>query len=236
MSVTWLGIAAMGILAVFGWMGFRRGFIREVVTMFFWILSMVLVWFINPYVNEFLKENTGVYETVQNGCQEYVGSMLEGQLTADGQEQTSLIQSLGLPSFLKEGLEENNTASVYQYLAVNTFAEYIADYLATAAVNGLSFWLSLVLSTILIRTLTYALNIIARLPIIHGVNKSAGAVVGVVKGLLFIWIVLLVLTIFVNTEIGRQGLALVEQDAFMKRLYEQDIFVNIFMSIFYGKN
>ncbi len=138
-----------------------------------------------------------------------------------------------LPSFLTEEIEENNNASVYQYLAVDTFTDYVSDYLAVAAVNGVSFLVSLLLATLLIRMLAYALDIIARLPIINGINKSAGALVGVVKGILFIWIILMVLTIFCNTEIGRQGLELVERDDLLKWLYEQNVFVNIFMSIFY---
>ena len=233
MNITWLGIAAVGIVLLFGWMGFRRGFVREVVTMFFWALSIALVWFINPYMNDFLKENTPLYETVQNSSRDYVEEKMGENITAGSQEQSTLIDRLGLPSFLAENLEENNNASVYQYLAVDTFTDYITDSLAVAVVNGVSFLLSLILATLLIRMLTYALNIIARLPVIHGINKSAGAVVGVVKGLLVIWIALLILTIFCNTEIGCRGLEIVEQDTVLKYFYEQDVFVKIFMSIFY---
>lgn len=233
MSITGLGIAAIGILVLSGLFGFRRGFVREVVTMFFWVLSIALVWFMNPYVNDFLKENTPLYEFVQSSTRDYVESMLEGNTAAEEQEQSSRLENLGLPSFLTEEIEENNNASVYQYLAVNTFTDYVSDYLAVAAVNGVSFLVSLLLATLLIRMLAYALDIIARLPIINGINKSAGALVGVVKGILFIWIILMVLTIFCNTEIGRQGLELVERDDLLKWLYEQNVFVNIFMSIFY---
>ena len=206
MSITGLGIAAIGILVLSGLFGFRGGFVREVVTMFFWVLSIALVWFMNPYVNDFLKENTPLYEFVQSRTRDYVESKLEGNTAAEEQEQSSLLENLGLPSFLTEEIEENNNASVYQYLAVNTFTDYVSDYLAVAAVNGVSFLVSLLLATLLIRMLAYALDIIARLPIINGINKSAGALVGVVKGILFIWIILMVLTIFCNTEIGRQGL------------------------------
>lgn len=233
MSITGLGIAAIGILVLSGLFGFRRGFVREVVTMFFWVLSIALVWLMNPYVNDFLKENTPLYEFVQSSTRDYVESKLEGNTAAEEQEQSSLLENLGLPSFLTEEIEENNNASVYQYLAVNTFTDYVSDYLAVAAVNGVSFLVSLLLATLLIRMLAYALDIIARLPIINGINKSAGALVGVVKGVLFIWIILMVLTIFCNTEIGRQGLELVERDDLLKWLYEQNVFVNIFMSIFY---
>lgn len=231
MSITWLGIAATGILVLSGLFGFRRGFVREAVTMFFWVLSIVLVWFMNPYVNNFLKENTPLYEIVQNSTRDYVESKLEGNTAMEEQGQSSLLESLGLPTFLTEEIKENNNAAVYQYLAVNTFVDYVSDYLALAAINGVSFLVSLLLATLLIRMLTYALDIIARLPVINGINKSAGALVGIVKGVLFIWIILLVMTIFCNTEVGCRGLELVERDVLLKWLYERNVFVNIFMNI-----
>lgn len=235
MTLTWLGIATIGVLVFFGWTGYRRGFIKEVVSMFLVVLSIALVWVINPYVNEFLKDNTPLYQAVQSSSKEFVGTKLDGAIAMGQQEQSSLIEDLGLPSFLADGLAENNNASVYQYLSVDTFTDYVSDYLAVAVVNGVSFLLSFILATLLIRMLTYALDIISRLPVINGINKTTGALVGLLKGLIFVWIALLVLTVFCNTEIGRQGLKLVEDDYILNLLYEKDIFVNIFMSIFYGK-
>ncbi len=235
MNITWFGIGMAGILALFGWFGYQHGFIREVMSMFFIVLSIALVWLINPYVNEFLKDNTHLYESVQDTTREFVETQLEGKIALDQQGQGSLIESLGLPSFLANGLAENNNAAVYEYLAVGTFADYVSDYIAVAVVNGASFLLSFFLASLMIRMVTYALNIIARLPIIKGVNRLAGLFVGAFKGLLFIWVALLLLTVFCSTEIGRQGLQLVEKDDVANFIYEKDIFVKIFMSIFYGK-
>lgn len=235
MTVTWLGMITAGILVFFGWIGYRRGFVKEVVSMFFVLLSVALVWFVNPYVNDFLRNHTPLYDTVQSSCQDYVEAQLDGSSTTGTQDQSGLIESLGLPDFLTEGLAENNNASVYQYLDVTTFTDYVTDYLAVAVVNGVSFLLSFLLATLLIRMVTYALDIIARLPVINGINRITGAVVGILKGLLFVWIAFLILTVFCNTEIGQQILLLVEKDYILKYLYERDIFVSIFMSIFYGK-
>lgn len=235
MTVTWPGIITAGILLVFGWMGYRRGFVKEVVSMFFVVLSIALVWFINPYVNNFLRNNTPLYSTVQSSCQDFVETQLDSTLTAGKEEQQGLIKKMGLPDFLAEGLAENNNASVYQYLDVTTFTDYVTDYLAVAVVNGVSFLMSFLLATLLIRMITYALNIISRLPVISGINRIAGGIVGILKGLLFIWIVLLVITVFCNTETGQQILAMAEKDYILNFLYEKDVFVNIFMSIFYGK-
>lgn len=235
MNITWFGIGIVGILMLFGWVGYKRGFIREVMSMFFIVLSIALVWLINPYVNDFLKDNTHLYESVQDKTKDFVEVQMDGERTLDQQGQRSLIESLGLPAFLADGLAENNNAAVYEYLAVSTFTDYVSDYIAVAVVNGASFLLSFFLATLMIRMITYALNIIARLPIIKGVNRLAGLFVGGAKGLLFIWIAFLLITVFCNTEIGRQGLSLVESDDIANFIYEKDVFVKIFMSIFYGK-
>ncbi|MDO4276648.1 MAG: CvpA family protein [Eubacteriales bacterium] len=235
MTWTGLGIVTLGFLAFSCYMGFRRGFVREVVSTFFVVLSIVLVWFINPYVNDFIRENTPVYEKIQEGCQDLVETQIGGAEGMGHTEQNSMIDGLALPGFLKEGIMENNTAGVYRYLAADTFAEYVAGYLALVAVNGLSFLVSFLLASIMIRIVTYALNLITCLPIIKGANKLAGALMGGVKCIIFIWIAFLVLTVLCNTEVGKAGLQMIEKDHFLNFLYEENIFVKIFMSIFYGK-
>ena len=54
--MTWLGIVVAGILLLTAYKGFRRGFIREIVSFFFVFLALAVSWAINPYVNEFFME------------------------------------------------------------------------------------------------------------------------------------------------------------------------------------
>ncbi|MCD8154196.1 MAG: CvpA family protein [Clostridiales bacterium] len=234
MGITWLGVVALVILVVSCVRGFRRGLIREVVSALFVVLALGIVSLINPYVNEFLKENTPVYEMVQSGCESFVENQLNGETVLDSTEQANLIDTLNLPDLLTNGLFENNTAEVYSYLAVSSFSEYVSGYLAVVIMNALSFLLSYLLSSILIKTAVYALDIFARLPVIHGVNKLAGAAVGLLKCVLFIWVALLVLTVLCNTTIGKTGLELVEKDTLLSFLYNQNIFAKFFTGIFYG--
>ncbi|MCD7868840.1 MAG: CvpA family protein [Clostridiales bacterium] len=234
MGITWLGVVALVILAVSCVRGFRRGLIREVVSALFVVLALGIVSLINPYVNEFLKENTSVYEMVQSGCESFVENQLNGETVLDSTEQANLIDTLNLPDLLTNGLSENNTVEVYSYLAVSSFSEYVSGYLAVVIMNALSFLLSYLLSSILIKTAVYALDIFARLPVIHGVNKLAGAAVGFLKCILLIWVALLVLTVLCNTTIGKTGLELVEKDTLLSFLYNQNIFAKFFTGIFYG--
>ena len=55
MNITWPGIIAIAILILSCLHGYRRGLIREVVSLICVVLSIVLVWFINPYVNSYIR-------------------------------------------------------------------------------------------------------------------------------------------------------------------------------------
>ncbi len=232
MTWTWLGVAVLAFLALSCFVGYQRGFIKEVVSTFFILLAIAAAWLINPYINDFLRENTPLYATVQEGCRNLIETETGEAESIGKTEQDSLIQGLSLPGFVKDSIEENNTAEVYRYLAVNTFAEYVSEYLAQSVVNGAAFAVSFLLATLLIRMVTFALHLISKLPILNGVNKAAGAVLGIVKGVIFIWLAFLILTILCNTEVGKAGLDLIERDPFLSFLYDTDIFVRIFMSIF----
>ncbi len=60
MNWTWLGLITAVFLVFSCFVGFRRGFIKEAVSTFLVLLSFVGVWFVNPYVNTFIRENTPV--------------------------------------------------------------------------------------------------------------------------------------------------------------------------------
>lgn len=249
MKMTWLGYAVIAVLLLMGYTGYRRGFIKEILSFFFVFLTLSLAWTIDPYVNTFLMENTPVYEKIQESCSSFV-SMQDNSVeeTETGSEaetdsdtgiqsdtQTSIIEGMALPEILRQNLVSNNTDSVYQYLGVDSFNTYISGYLARTIINGMSYLVSYILANLILRVLVCVLNAIAELPVIHGANRLTGGIVGIAKGILLVWVALLILTVFCSTEIGQKGLALVEEDSFLSILYKHDILVNFFMNIF-GKN
>ena len=233
MNVTWAGIAAIGVLLFTGYTGYRRGFIKEIVSFFFVFLALALAWTINPYVNTFLMEKTSLYDKIQESCREFSGSqdVTEGN-GMDEETEDSLISQLPLPKILQKNLTVNNTEEVYQYLAVDTFGDYISEYLARAIINGLSYLIAYALANLVLRVVLLILDMIAGLPLISGANRLTGGVVGVAKGIVFIWIALLLLTILCSSDIGKRGLELVEKDSVLQTLYKHDVLVNFFMDIF----
>ena len=231
MKRTWFGIVILLILILFIWMGYRRGFIREIVSFFFVFLSLSLAWAINPYINDFLISETPVYSTIQETCTDFVqkqSSDLENEMESSSQ----FIDGLNLPEILRKNIEKNNNTENYAELSVNTLTEYVSGYLARTIVNGLSYVLAYILATIGIRIVVYILNLIAGLPILKTANKLTGGLVGFVKGLVFIWIVFLILTVLCSTEIGKTSLELIEKDSLLSVIYQYDPLIQIFTKIF----
>ena len=242
MEITWLGILAIAILIFTGYGGYRKGFVREIMSFFFVFLALALAWMINPYVNDFMMKKTPAYERIQESCLNLIDSQnmdeeKSDEESSDGkimdgtiQEETTFIDGLNLPKVLQKSLTDNNTAEVYKELAVDSFGDYVSRLI----VNGMSYLISYILANLVIRLIGCVLNAIAELPLINGANRLTGALVGVAKGIVFLWIALLILTILCSTETGKTGLALVEKDSFLRVVYRYDVLVNVFLQ-FFGK-
>ena len=231
MKLTWFGIVILVIFILFIWMGYRRGFIREIVSFFFVFLSLSLAWAINPYINDFLINETPVYSTIQETCTDFVQKQ-SGDLENEMESSSQFIDGLNLPEILRKNIEKNNNTENYAELSVNTLTEYVSGYLARTIVNGLSYVLAYILATIGIRIVVYILNLIAGLPILKTANKLTGGLVGFVKGLVFIWILFLILTVLCSTEIGKTSLELIEKDSLLSVIYQYDPLIQIFTKIF----
>ena len=139
MKLTWFGIVILLILILFIWMGYRRGFIREIVSFFFVFLSLSLAWAINPYINDFLISETPVYSTIQETCTDFVqkqSSDLENEMESSSQ----FIDGLNLPEILRKNIEKNNNTENYAELSVNTLTEYVSRAFLCAGIYIGNHW------------------------------------------------------------------------------------------------
>ena len=160
--------------------------------------------------------------------------------TGDGEEkdvpsvQRTIIENLNLPQNVKAAMIENNNHEVYELLGVNAFADYIGNYLADMILNSVGFVLLFAIVYLLIRLVVRWLDLIARLPILSGMNKIAGALLGGVQGLLFLWILCLVLTACSGTAWGMTLIRQVEASKWLSFLYEHNFLNAIVLGVIHG--
>lgn len=91
----------------------------------------------------------------------------------------------------------------------------------------LGFLLSFIIITIIIKFTVMSLDVIANLPIIKGINKTAGILLGLAQALVLIWIVFLGVELFSGKEISGMFMDYISQNEFLKFLYDQNIIMKL---------
>jgi len=219
-----LTIIVLIIFLVFILNGYRKGFIRKFASMFFFIAASMLVYLATPHISSFLKNYTPVYKVIEDKCEQ---AFLTDEGNAEEEtsqlEQIKFIENLEIPEVLQKQLTSNNNKSVYENLAVESFKNYIVSYLATLILNIISYVVTFILVSVILRLAIKALDVMAKLPIIHGINQFLGLFLGLLQGVLVVWLIFLVITIFSSTSTGRQLLLMVSESPILTFIYDSNL-------------
>lgn len=230
MKENWLSIAVGIYLAGMILYGHYKGFIRLAVSAGALVLTLAVVHTAAPVVSDFLKENEAISRAFENSMQKAAGLGEAAEIKEPSQQRLA-IEGMEFPEQIKKALLENNNSEVYKLLGVETFTQYISSYLSHAMMDMIAFLLVFVVVFAAIRILTIWLDLVARLPILSGVNKLAGALLGGMEGLLFLWVLCLFLTALSATELGRTLLHQIENSTWLSFLYNHNFLTDIAMNV-----
>lgn len=239
-----LEIVILIYIIAMAWMGLRRGFVRKLAAVLSLVLSVTLVSAVLPYVTQFIRERTPLYDYIHRQCRQVVTDQIADtvlfeeersrydeaalqDLSVSRIDQTRLIENLPLPESMKDLMLDYNNEEGYRNLAVNTFQDYVAGYIATMILNGISFLAAVILVQLLLRAVIQVLDIFAHIPVIRGINRLAGLLLGLLEALFFIWIFFLILSMFSTTEPGLSLMAMVQESSLLGRLYNSNLFLQV---------
>lgn len=229
--MNWLLIAVLIIFALGFLIGWHRGAVKMTVSLVAAVLTIILACTLSPYVTDVLKNHTGLYERLQEQVQESMQEKIEeqtDQLTVT--QQARFIEELPLPASLKDALQENNNSEVYAVLGVESFTSYLSGYVASLIIGVIGFILTFLLAFVLLRILGAVLNLVSRLPLIHGINKIAGAGIGIAEALVAVWLGCLLITMFAGFDWGGQMLEMVSKSQILTYIYDNNLFVNVLLN------
>ena len=77
--------------------------------------------------------------------------------------------------------------------------------------------------TIIARILMGVIGIIGKIPVIGGVNKLAGAVVGAGIALIIVWILFILVTLLYNTTVGKACMTDIAASQILTKLYDGNV-------------
>lgn len=148
---------------------------------------------------------------------------------------TFLVTSIGVPyiaEFLKEKTELHrvlqNTiaasdAQALEVLEMLGQSQTVSGQLADGLLRVIAFLITLLLVSVLVRGIAFSLGIVAKLPILNGLNKKAGLLLGLVEGVLVVWIFFFVVTVCISTETGVKLLLMISESEILSWIYRHNL-------------
>ena len=226
--MNWLAIVVLVILGGYALNGHRRGFIRTVFTLFSTIIALILTSWVSPVISKELQKNEKVMGFVTEKVEKVLTFSEAGNKITD---QVNFINKLPLPAIMKHTLIENNTKDVYTAMAVDNFKDYIRNSMARIIINAVVFLVIVLFITIGLALLCETMDIISKLPLINGLNKTAGLLAGLLHGIVVVWIGCIFLTVLSSTQWGKSLFELINSSAFLSTVYNNNLLLKFIMNL-----
>lgn len=134
--------------------------------------------------------------------------------------QVAAIESARLPEVFKNLLSANNNDEIYQELGVESFAQYVGQFLAKLVINVVSFLCTFLVVTIITRAVIFALDFVADLPMLGMVNRIAGGAIGIVCALVIVWTLFIIVTLMYVASFGTVIYDMIQDNGMLRILYE----------------
>lgn len=229
--MSWLFLVLLILVLIFAVQGFRKGMIRTAFAMFSFVVILIITTWITPYISNYIGTHTKWEQKIQQKCENVIdqgiGNLNELSLNA----QISFIEELPLPQIVKDEMIENNNNEIYGQLSVAGFREYVAGYIANGIINGITFIVAFIVAVLLMQLILFAVDILTELPVVGLVNRLGGFALGFLQGIVWVWVIFLVVTILCNTVVGNYLIETIEGDKVLFVLYNSNLIVQKVMKL-----
>ena len=190
----------IGIIALSVFLAYRKGLISLALGLVSFIIAIVITVILYKPVANLVINITGIDETIENSIYEQANDMMK----QDNEE----------VQFLVDAAKDEYLPQTARTLSVNI-------------VTGGVFLVLFLVAKIALRFVSALANLIAKLPIIKQVNKLGGAIYGLLRGFLVVYVALLIIsvvgTINPNSTVHKE----IEKSYLGKVMYENNV-LNVF--------
>lgn len=223
--MNWLLVVVLVILAGYTIKGYRRGLLRVLFSVASLLITVLFVAWATPYVSDFLKENTQVYQKVEAKCEKMVREDTQEKITEKKEQNTGLLEQYGitLPKSVEDKLFGSVEKGTDGVLETSGVYKAMAEPLAQLAVDGMAFFFSLILCAIILHFIGGLLDIASELPVLKGINQILGLGAGLLYGLLIVWLFFYFIAVMQAFPLAQELLAMVQKSEFLTKLYEENL-------------
>lgn len=239
------------ILLLSALIGLKRGLFKTLFGFLAVVISLTVTYVASPYVSSLIVKNTEideyieqrVYEKIEADTRKSVEESLKDsgvtknlsglskeetrnimENNPDKATQVQRIDALNLPDYFKRLYIENNNDGVYDLLGVDNFYRYLARYTARLAINAIGLLATLLAARIIL----FLISLIIRKtmeedPVLSGLDRFFGMVLGIAVGLVVVWIFMIIASIAFGNEFD----AMIAENEILVKLNEYNLLLKV---------
>ncbi len=229
--MNWLVIIVILFFVINIIIGFKKGLLKSIVT----IGGLILALYLASHGYHFIAKGLNSIGDIENKISQSIVKTMEintQEAINTKAQQINTIEGINVPESIKTAILDNNNRDVYEGLGVTEFYEYIAHYIAHMIINALSYIITVLIIFIIIMIIFRGtIEFIDELPVINGLDKIGGMLLGLIKAILDVWMLCIVITIIGSSGLGKVIFEQINQSAFLSYIYNNNLLLELVTDI-----
>ncbi|MBQ3968402.1 MAG: CvpA family protein [Lachnospiraceae bacterium] len=226
----WVMVTIIALIAGFTLLGLKRGFVKVVIGLASMFIAIVGAALLTKPVGAFLDKNTGIRASIDKTIVSFVDEQIENakqeaMKAAGVKDESELkvedlikkIDELSLPASVRDVIAEAAKKDVAA--AGHAAAKEAAEKLSDAVINGIAFIGCFIVLLIALIIIGNALNVVAKLPVLHQLNGVLGGLLGFVEGIVAVWLFFAVIMAFAGQDWAQDALKQINDNDLLSGFY-----------------
>lgn len=177
--------------------GYKKGLILTTFSLGSYIIAFITARLYYPQLAHWIRDNNFMIEGIKGFIQKNIETSLPttGVLDKTPQSLGGLqeMEGWGIPGFLQDYLIKQVDIQTYADQAMDTIIGEMQQALVNFFINIISMVILFIVVRTLILLIGHLIHSIFEIPVLHTVNNVGGGVVGLIRGMVFIFIAVLIM-------------------------------------------
>ena len=232
LNLNTLTIVALAYLAIAALWGGFRGMIRTVLAFLVLAITVVVTYTAAPVVYQSLHESANVSNYLQNKSATVIDNLADG--IAAGKDSSDWLDILPLPGEVAEAASYGDNNMIAQVLKSDPVRGALAIQMANIITRIIATIITAVTVFIVLTIIRFILLRMADLPGISAADHLLGFILGLIKGIVVLWIGLLIIRLIALTGSGAELQRQVNESEVLAMIDDYNMIRRLIMSLIAG--
>lgn len=209
----------VAVIALSAFIGYKKGFIDEILDLVSGIVAFFAAYFLTPLAAPYVNDHF-LFDKISQKAADLINGLIAGSggdVFGDGSANETFRSIVGKFGADYDVIKDRFTGMMSQQSAkaVSAISTHIAKPVSYALSYALCFIIIFIAALFILWLIKRLLDLAAKLPPLEKANKALGLIVGVLFGILFVWVISVVL------KLGLPYLSVMAPSVFPEDLFEK---------------